>query len=139
MQVVAFAPASSAVVDENGGVNIDGFPLTSCHIDHFPKRITIPLVLAAYTQGGTEYDLCRYIVAKSPDGERLGTAECTWHWPDQPGAPVKFWVLTRNLPIVVQSAGLYSVGLYDSPDATQTDHLFPLPVVKFNPLIPPRP
>jgi hypothetical protein len=27
--------------------------------------------------------------------------------------------------------------LYDSPDATDADHLFPLPVLKVNPLTPP--
>jgi len=71
------------------------------------------------------------------DRERRSVLECTWHWPEKPGAPVKFWVLTRHLSMVVQSAGLYSVGLYDSLDATEPVELFPLPVVRFNPLIPP--
>lgn len=39
----------------------------------------------------------------------------------------------------VQAAGVYSIGLYDSPDATETDHLFPLPVLKVNPLLLPPP
>jgi hypothetical protein len=36
--------------------------------------------------------------------------------------------------LTVASAGVYTVGLYDSPDVTETNHLFPLPVAKFNPL-----
>jgi hypothetical protein len=139
MHVVAFAPSSSVVLHEGGGVKADGFPMTSCHVDSFPKQITIPLVLAVYTQGGSDYDPRRYIVATSPEGERLGVLECAWHWPDKPGVPVKYWVLTRNLPMMVKSPGVYSIGLYDSLDATETDHKFPLPVLKFNPLIPPRP
>ena len=81
-----------SVTHEGGGVKADGFPMTSCHVDTFPKQITIPLVLAVYTQGGSDYDPRRYIVATSPEGERLSVLECTWHWPDKPGAPVKFWV-----------------------------------------------
>ncbi len=75
----------------------------------------------------------------SPERERISTLECAWHWPDKPGVPVKFWVLTRNLPMVVHTAGVYTVGLYDSPDGTETDHFFPLPVAKANPFAPPPP
>jgi hypothetical protein len=139
MHVVAFAPAFRAVEDETGGLKTEGFPMTSCHVDSFPKQITIPMVLAVHTQGGSDYDPRLYIMANSPDGERVSVLECTWHWPDKPGVPVKFWVLTRHLPMMVQSAGVYSVGLYDSLDATEPVDLFPLPVVRFNPLIPPRP
>ena len=137
MHVVAFAPSTRAVVQDAGGVRLDGFPMTSAHVDSFPKQITIPLVLAVYTQGGSDYDPRRYIVARSPEGIRVGALECTWHWPDNPGVPVKFRVFAYHLPMMVDSAGVYTVGLYDEPDATETDHLFPLPVVKFNPLMPP--
>lgn len=139
MHVVAFAPSLRAVLDEAGGVTADGFPLTSCTVASFPAQIAIPVVLAVYTQGGTEYDPRRYIVVTSPERERISTLECAWHWPDKPGVPVKFWVMTRNLPMVVQTAGIYTVGLYDSPDGTETDHLFPLPVAKANPFAPPPP
>lgn len=137
MQVSVFAPALRAFLDDNGGVTAHGFPLTSCHVMSFPAQITIPVVLAAHAHGGTEYDPRRYIVAKSPAGEQLGALECSWRWPDAPGVPVKFWVLTRDLPLVVHGAGVCTIGLYDSPDATDTDHLFPLPVLKANPLMPP--
>jgi hypothetical protein len=136
MRVVAFAPSLRAVLDDAGGVKADGFPMTSAHVTNFPAQITVPLVLAVYTQGGTDYDPRRYIVARSPNGERLSVLECSWHWPDNPGVPVKFRVFAHHLPMVVQSPGVYSVGLYDSPDAPETDHLFPLPVVKVNPFAP---
>jgi len=38
----------------------------------------------------------------------------------------------------VESAGIYTLGLYDSLDDTATDHMFPLPVFKSNPLIAPQ-
>jgi hypothetical protein len=113
--------------------------MTAAYVDSLPIGITIPLVLAVYTQGGGDYDPCRYIVARSPEGERLNVMECTWHWPDNPGMPVKFQVLTRYLPLFVKSAGIYTIGLYDDPDATDSDHLFPLPVIKSNPLLQPPP
>ncbi len=128
MHVVAFAPSTKAVAHETGGVALDGFPLTSAYVDTFPKQITIPLVLAVYTQGGSEYDPRRYIVARSPEGEYVGSLECAWHWPDNPGTPIKFRVFAYHLPVVVHHAGVYNIGLFDSLDATETDHLFPLPV-----------
>jgi hypothetical protein len=137
MHVVAFAPSTKAVAQDAGGVRLDGFPMTSAHIDTFPKQITIPLVLAVYTQGGTDYDPRLYVVARSPEGERVGALECAWHWPDNPGAPVKFRVFAHHLPLVVNRAGVYRIGLFDGPDATETDHAFPLPVIQANPLLPP--
>lgn len=137
MHVVAFATSTTAVVQPAGGVKLGGFPLTSAHLDSFPKQITIPLVLAVYTEGGTDYEPRRYIVVRSPKGERLNVVECSWDWPDTPGIPVKFRVFAYFLPLLVHDPGVYTIGLYDSPDATHTDHLFPLPVVKANPLAPP--
>jgi hypothetical protein len=139
MHVVAFAPALKALLDEGGGVTAEGFPMTSLHVTSFPAQVTLPLVLAVYTQGGTDYNPRRYIVARSPDGQRVSTLECAWHWPDNPGAPVKFWVLNRHLSMTVQSTGVYTIGLYDRPDETETDHLFPLPVAKLNPFANPSP
>jgi hypothetical protein len=139
MQVVAFAASLSVVVQDRGGVRADGFPMTGTYVDSFPEQITVPLVLAVYTRGGSDYDPRQYIVATSPDGERLRVLECSWHWPDQPGIPVKYWVLAPHLTFVVKSPGVYSVGLYDTPDATETDHQFLLPVLKANPLLPPPP
>ena len=48
---------------------------------------------------------------------------------------MKFRVFTQYVPIRVESTGVYTIGLYDSLDAEATDVLFPLPVLKSNPLL----
>jgi hypothetical protein len=134
MHIVTFAPSLRAVEQEAGGVSTEGFPMTSCYVDGFPARVTIPLVVACYTEGGTDYDPRQYIIATSPRGDRVGFLEFGWHWPDNPGSPVKFRVFAQQLAMAVDSAGVYTIGLYDSPDATTSPHLFPLPVSRLNPL-----
>ncbi|MDT5264115.1 MAG: hypothetical protein QOI90_741 [Mycobacterium sp.] len=69
MHVIAFTPSLKAVLEDAGGVTTDGFPMTSAHVTSFPAQIAVPLVLAVYTQGGTDYDSRLYVVAKSPRGE----------------------------------------------------------------------
>ncbi|GJF11752.1 hypothetical protein NGTWS0302_00280 [Mycolicibacterium cyprinidarum] len=135
MRVVVFAPSFSADSQPAGGVTAEGFPMTSCYVDSFPAQVTIPMVLAVSSPGGTEYDPRLYIVATSPEGERVGSVEFAWHWPDNPPVPVKFRVFTHNLPMTTRSAGIYTLGLYDSLEATDTEHLFPLPVFRSNPLL----
>ncbi|MCV7226691.1 hypothetical protein [Mycolicibacterium komossense] len=135
MRVVAFAPSLSAVYNDAGGVDTKGFPMTSCYVKSFPSQLTVPMVVAFYALGGADYDPVRYIVATSPAGERVGSLEFGWHWDDNPPNPVKFRVLVQYLPMRVEAAGPYSIGLYDSLDATETDHLFPLPVLKTDPYI----
>ena len=135
MRCVAFAPSLSAVEEDAGGVNVKGFPMTSCYVRNFPAQITVPMVVAFCAMGGSDYDPKQYIVATSADGERVGSLEFSWHWHDNPPTPVKFRVFTQYLPMRVESAGVYTIGLYDSLEATESDHLFPLPVLKMNPLL----
>jgi hypothetical protein len=127
VRVLAFAPAVSAVI-EDGAVTARGFPMTNFYLPRFPAQITVPLVLAVCAQAGSDYDPRRYIVATSPNGEQLSVLECGWHWPDQEGQPFKFRVFAPQLPIQVQFAGVYTIGLYHGPDATQSAYAFPLPV-----------
>ncbi len=108
--------------------------MTSNYVDSFPTQITVPVVVAVSSAGGSDYDPKKYIIATSPDDERVGALELTWQWPDNPPVPVKFRVFAQHLPVRVQSAGVYILGLYDSLDDTETDHLFPLPVFRRNPL-----
>lgn len=137
MRVAAFAPSRKAVIEDAGGVTAEGFPMTSCYVDSFPAQITVPLIIAVYTQGGTDYEPRRYIIATSPKGDRVSSLEFAWNWPDNPGSPFKFRVFAQHLPLTVQSAGVYTIGLYESRDQADTDHVFPLPVHKLNPLMPP--
>ena len=135
MRVVTFAPALSAEDDAAGGVNLTGFPMTSCYVDNFPAQITVPMVVAFCALGGADYDPVRYIVAHSPEGERVGSLEFRWHWHDNPPTPVKFRVFTQYLPMRVEAAGVYTVGLYETLDAGESEHLYPLPVLRMNPLL----
>jgi hypothetical protein len=127
VRILAFAPSAGAVI-EDGGVTARGFPMTSVYVPTFPTQITVPLVLAVCSQAGTDHDPRRYIVARSPSGERLTVLECSWHWPDQDGEPVKFRVFAPQLSIPVQSPGVYAIGLCHNPDATQPAYVVPLPV-----------
>jgi hypothetical protein len=134
MRVVAFAPALSATSQDAGGVAIEGFPMTSCYVDGFPNQITVPVVVSVATLGGSDYEPTRYIVATSPEGERVGALEFSWSWPDNPPVPVKFRVFAQHLPMRVTNPGIYTLGLYENLDDSESDHLFPLPVFKRNPL-----
>ena len=138
MRVVTFAPALSAEDDAAGGVNLTGFPMTSCYVDNFPAQITVPMVVAFCALGGADYDPVRYIVAHSPEGERVGSLEFRWHWHDNPPTPVKFRVFTQYLPMRAEEPGVYSIGLYETLHSADTEHLYPLPVLRMNPLIPNR-
>lgn len=135
MRVVTFAPALSAEDDAAGGVNLTGFPMTSCYVDNFPAQITVPMVVAFCALGGADYDPVRYIVAHSPEGDRVGSLEFRWHWHDNPPTPVKFRVFTQYLPMRVEAAGVYTIGLYETLDAGEPEYLYPLPVLRMNPLL----
>lgn len=135
MRVVAFAPALSANEEDAGGVSIKGFPMTSCYVSEFPSQVTVPVVVAVCALGGEDYDPARVIIATSPDGERVGSLEFGWHWHDNPPTPVKYRVFAQYLPMRAPVAGVYTIGLYDSLESTQSDVLFPLPVLKSNPLL----
>jgi hypothetical protein len=133
MEVDVFAASRRAVLEEAGGVTTEGFPMTSCWVDSFPAQITVPLVLAVHTAGGTDYDMRRFIIARSPTGKRVGLLEFAWDWPDNPGSPVKFRVFAHYLALSLDSPGLYTVGLYENLHS-EAGAAFPLPVLRLNPL-----
>lgn len=134
MQVIAFGPSLSAVQEQTGGITATGFPMTSCYVDVLPGQITTPIVLAVVGQGGADYDVRRFAIATAPNGERAGALEFAWHWPDDPPHPVKFRVFAQQLPMQVTEAGIYTLGLYENVDDTDGEHLFPLSILKLNPL-----
>ena len=135
MRVVAFAPALSANEEDAGGVSIKGFPMTSCYVNNFPAQVTVPMVVGVCALGGEDYDPVKVIIATSPDGERVGSLEFRWHWHDNPPTPIKYRVFAQYLPMRTPVAGVYTIGLYDSLESTTSDILFPLPVLRSNPLI----
>ena len=50
----------------------------------------------------------KVIVATSPSGQRVGSLEFSWRWPDNPPTPVKFRVFTQYLPLRVEEAGVHT-------------------------------
>lgn len=133
MRVLAFAPSLSVASLDAGGVTAEGFPMKRCYVDKFPNQITVPVVVAVCSPGGTNYDSRKVIVATSPTGERVGTLEFSWDWPDDPPLAVKFRVFAQQLRMTVTTAGIYAVGLYDSLHRKETDYMFPLPVLEGSP------
>lgn len=77
MHVLAFAPSLGAVEDDGGGVTLTGFPMSSATVMSFPAQITVALVLAVYTEAGTDRDPRWHIVARAPDGARIGSLAAT--------------------------------------------------------------
>jgi hypothetical protein len=134
VRVLAFAPATNVTEDAGGGLSADGFAMTSAFVSEMPAVITISMILAVCALSGEEYDPVQYLIATSPMGERAGAVEFRWHWDDIPETPVKFRAFVQNLPLQITTTGIYSIGLYDSLDATQTDIEFPLPVYTYDPL-----
>ncbi|BBY61688.1 hypothetical protein [Mycolicibacterium sarraceniae] len=134
MRVDAFAPALRTSQDEGGGVSVTGFPMTSCFADALPAQITVPVVVAVSAPGGGDYDPRLFLTATSPDGQRVGAMEFSWHWPDLP-VPVKFRVFAQHLPIRVETAGIYTLRLHQNTDDAETEHLFELPIMQRNPLL----
>ena len=87
----------------------EGFPMTSCYVDTFPTQITIPLVLAVHTSGGSDYDMRRFIIATSPKANGWVCWSSAGRWPDEPGLPVKFRVFAQQLLVGIYSAGLHHI------------------------------
>jgi len=128
MRVVTFAPSLTAEEQEGGGLTLKGFPMTSAFVDVFPAEVTIPIVLVVAALCGEDYDPVKYIVATSPQGDRLATMEFSWHWDDVPGGMVKFRVFAQYLPVVINNDGVYTLAVCDDPESGEADQTFPLPV-----------
>ena len=133
MRVVAFAPAFSVTEEANGGLSVRGFPMTRAFVDIFPVEITISVVLAVWADAGSEHDLTKFIAVSSAEGRRLATMQFSWHWDDNAEVPVKYRAFVQNLPLRIESEGMLTIGLYDSAEATGSEHEFHLPVL-LNPL-----
>ena len=130
MRVLAFAPSLAAEEALDGGINMRGFPMTSAFVDVMPVDITVSVVIAVATLAGQEYNPALYLGVNSPLGERLITMQMSWQWDDVPDVLVKFRSFLQYLPFQVEMEGVYTLGLYDDPDATETDHTFPLMIFK---------
>lgn len=135
MYVATLAPAVKAVQLDTGGVNAEGFPLTSYNVNVLPAQITLPVVISLYSPGGSDYHPHLYLIASSPRGNRIAGVQFDWHWPDNPGSSVKYRVFVQHLTMTAETAGVYTIGLYDDPDSAQALQVYPLPVSRLNPLL----
>ena len=48
---------------------------------------------------------------------------------------MKFRVFTQYLPMRVEAAGVYTIGLYENLSGADSENLYPLPVLRMNPLL----
>ena len=141
MRVVAFGPALNAVEAQDGGIDAMGFPLTSGIVEALPTEITIPVVIGMCALAGEDYTMERYLVALSPQGERVSTMQFGWQWDDNPGLIVKYRAFVQYLPIWVETPGIYTLGIYVSPDGDpdSAEAGYPLPIFEQNnPFLAPR-
>jgi len=128
MRVVAFAPSLTAEEARDGGINMRGFPMTAAFVDVFPVEITVPVVIAVCGLAGEEHNAALYLGVNSAQGTRVSTMQMSWQWDDVEDIPVKFRSFVQYLPLYLEAEGVYTFGLYDSPDATETEHTFPLAI-----------
>lgn len=128
--MLAFAPSLTAEEAVDGGLNMRGFPMTSAFVDVLPVEITVFPSSSRWPPWlGTENNPALYLGVNSPQGRRLVTMQMAWQWDDVPDVLVKFRSFLQYLPFQVESEGVYTLGLYDDPGATETgEHTFPLAI-----------
>jgi hypothetical protein len=105
-----------------------GFPMSTFSVNEFPIGVRLPVILSVWAESGSDHDPHLYAVAYDPDGERRGTVEIFWHWPDVEGQPYKVGVRLLQLAFIATKPGTYRVGLYNDLNSAETDHSFPLAV-----------
>ena len=112
--------------------------MTSAHVRDFPQQISIQVVLAAYTEGGSDYDPRLYIVAEgrrreneSAPSSAPGIGRTSRVHPSSSGSSPSPYHCEWDRPACTPSA------CTTAQTRQETEHLFPLPVAKFNPLLPP--
>ena len=117
MRIVAFGPSLQAAEAPDGGIDALGFPMTSCFVEELPAEITVPVVIAACALNGENYHVERYLAALSPQGDRISAMQFSWQWDDDADIGMKYRAFVQYLPIWVETPGVYTLGLFDSPDA----------------------
>ena len=128
MRVLAFAPSLIAEENHRRRHQYAGLPHDECLRRRAPVEITVSVVIAVATLAGIENNPALYLGVNSPQGRRLVTMQMAWQWDDVPDVLVKFRSFLQYLPIQVETEGVYTLGLYDDPDATESEHTFPLAI-----------
>ena len=50
--------------------------------------------------------------AKTPTGQRSGSSESSWHWPDDEDKPSKYRCFTYPFTFLISTEGQYTIGAY---------------------------
>ena len=96
------------------------------------------MVVVVCSLGGSDYEPTKYIIATSPENERVGALEFS-ELAGQPAGAAEVPASSRSTsPCVSRSAGIYTIGLYDSLEGTETEHLFRRPCSRATPLLAPQ-
>lgn len=101
--------------------------MTAAFVDVFPVEITVPVVIAVCGLAGEEHNAALYLGVNSAQGTRVSTMQMSWQWDDVEDIPVKFQVFVQYLPLYLEAEGVY-VRTLRQPDATETEHTFPLAI-----------
>ncbi len=117
MEVAALFLAESATLN-NGAIDSTCVPMTSYEIDQIPSGMTVLIVVVVHTPAGKDYDAKLYVVCKDPAGERRGTIESIWHWPDDGNKSSKYRCFIHSLSFEAAAEGEYTIGVYDDWEAT---------------------
>ena len=112
MHIAALLVAGDAQLDDDGALNASRIPTTSFEVGEIPLEVTIPLVVVVHSQAGRDYDPELFIVCKDPDGNRQGSIESSWHWPDDEDKQSKYRCFSYAFPFLVSAEGEYTIGAY---------------------------
>jgi hypothetical protein len=134
VHISAFVPTDGVVL-ENDAVNASQVPFTELHLPPIRgdqvHRIEAPILLCVQAENGTDPNPCIYVQDRDADDVVRGTAELIWLWDGIPDKPCKWRVFDLKLPLLVFGGGVYTFGVYASPDDPTEAALasYPLPII----------
>jgi hypothetical protein len=112
VHIAALLVAGDATLDDDGAINATRIPTTCFEVNQIPLEVTIPLVVVVHAGAGGDYDPQMFVVCKDPDGQRSGSVESTWHWPDDDDKHSKYRCFSHPFSFVISAEGEYTIGAY---------------------------
>ena len=112
MHIAALLVVGSATLDDEGAIQATRIPTTCFEVNQIPLEVTIPLVIVVHAEAGRDYEPQLYVVCKDPTGQRTGSSESSWHWPDDEDKPSKYRCFTYPFTFLISTEGQYTIGAY---------------------------
>lgn len=112
MHIAALLVVGSATLDDDGAIQATRIPTTCFEVSQIPLEVTIPLVIVVHAEAGRDYEPQLYVVCKDPAGQRSGSSESSWHWPDDEDRPSKYRCFTYPFTFLISAEGQYTIGAY---------------------------